>query len=374
MNNNLKVGNLFGIPFLINPSWFLVFGLVTLSYGGSLSSFPELNGVMPWLLGLVTALLLFSSVLAHELGHSVVAISQGIKVNSITLFIFGGLASLEKESEKPWQQFLIAIAGPAVSLVLWAVLMVTGFTVAMPGPISGILFSIATVNLFLGLFNLIPGLPLDGGNIVKALVWQITGNRNQGTIFASRAGQVVGGAAIAVGLLGILNILPLGNFWTLLVGWFILQNAGASAQSAQVQETLTQYTAQDAVIKDSPIVAGDLNLREFANNYIIGQKPWQKYLVVDANQTLLGAIEVKDLKAIPTTTWPEITVQALTKPVPETSLITANQTLLQVAERLETMNLKELAVISEDNILLGLLEKPAIISLLKEKYKLANQA
>lgn len=93
MNNNLKVGNLFGIPFLINPSWFLVLGLVTLSYGGSLSSFPELNGVMPWLLGLVTALLLFTSVLAHELGHSVVAISQGINVNSITLFIFGGLAS-----------------------------------------------------------------------------------------------------------------------------------------------------------------------------------------------------------------------------------------------------------------------------------------
>lgn len=299
MNNNLKAGNLFGIPFLINPSWFLVFGLVTLSYGGSLSSFPELNGVMPWLLGLVTALLLFTSVLAHELGHSVVAISQGIKVNSITLFIFGGLASLEKESEKPWQQFLIAIAGPAVSLILWAGLTIVGLTIAMPGPIGAMLFSIATVNLFLGLFNLIPGLPLDGGNIVKAIVWQITGNRNQGTIFASRGGQIVGGVAIALGLLGILNILPLGNFWTLLVGWFILQNAGASAQSAQVQETLTQYTAQDAVMANSPIVPNTMNLRDFANNFIIGQKPWQKYLVIDENQTLLGAIEVHPSKLLP---------------------------------------------------------------------------
>lgn len=282
---------------------------------------------------------------------------------------------LKKESEKPWQQFLIAIAGPAVSLILWAALTLIGFTIAMPGFITAIVFSIATVNLFLGLFNLIPGLPLDGGNIVKAIVWQITGNRNQGTIFASRGGQIVGGAAIAIGLLGILNILPLGNFWTLLVGWFILQNAGASAQSAQVQETLTQYTAQDAVIEDSPIVPSTMNLREFANNFIIGQKPWQKYLVTDENQTLLGAIEVNALKTISTSEWTEVTVGELTTPIPETSLIEANQSLLKVAERLETMNLKELAVISDNNVLIGLLEKPAIISLLKDKYNLAsNQA
>lgn len=117
MNGNIRIGNLFGIPFFINPSWFFVLALVTWSYGSGLTQFPELTGVMPWLLGLVTALLLFSSVLAHELGHSFVAISQGIPVKSITLFIFGGLATLEKESETPLQAFSVAIAGPLVSLL-----------------------------------------------------------------------------------------------------------------------------------------------------------------------------------------------------------------------------------------------------------------
>ena len=106
MNNNIRVGNLFGIPFYINPSLFLVLGLVTFSYGEQLSLFPQLNGLLPWLLGFIAALLLFASVLAHELGHSLVAISQGIDVKSITLFLFGGLANLEKESETPLEAFL----------------------------------------------------------------------------------------------------------------------------------------------------------------------------------------------------------------------------------------------------------------------------
>ncbi|MGB7522478.1 MAG: M50 family metallopeptidase, partial [Spirulinaceae cyanobacterium] len=139
MNNNIRVGNLFGIPFFINPSWFLVLGLVTLSFGGQLAGFPQLSGLVPWILGLITALLLFASVLAHELGHSAAAIQQGISVKSITLFIFGGLASLERESKTPGEAFLVAIAGPLVSLLLFGLFTILALTTGVSGPLAVII-------------------------------------------------------------------------------------------------------------------------------------------------------------------------------------------------------------------------------------------
>ena len=185
MNSAIRIGKLFGIPFYINPSWFLVLGLVTWTYGSGLATaFPYLGNGLALLLGLITALMLFASVVAHELGHSFVAIRQGIDVKSITLFIFGGLASLEKESETPSEAFWVAIAGPLVSLMLWGIFETISMTTATSEVFSVILGAIASVNLALCLFNLIPGLPLDGGNILKAIVWKITGNPNKGVVFA----------------------------------------------------------------------------------------------------------------------------------------------------------------------------------------------
>ncbi len=202
MNSAIRIGKLFGIPFYINPSWFLVLGLVTWTYGSGLATaFPYLGNGLALLLGLITALMLFASVVAHELGHSFVAIRQGIDVKSITLFIFGGLASLEKVSETPSEAFWVAIAGPLVSLMLWGIFETISMTTATSEVFSVILGAIASVNLVLCLFNLIPGLPLDGGNILKAIVWKITGNPNKGVVFFSRVGQVFGWIAIASGLL-----------------------------------------------------------------------------------------------------------------------------------------------------------------------------
>ncbi len=202
INSTIRMGKLFGIPFYINPSWFLILGLVTWTYGSGLATaFPYLGNGLALLLGLITALMLFASVVAHELGHSFVAIRQGIDVKSITLFIFGGLASLEKESETPSEAFWVAIAGPLVSLMLWGIFETISMTTATSEVFSVILGAIASVNLVLCLFNLIPGLPLDGGNILKAIVWKITGNPNKGVVFFSRVGQVFGWIAIASGLL-----------------------------------------------------------------------------------------------------------------------------------------------------------------------------
>jgi Zn-dependent protease len=372
MNGNIRVGTLFGIPFFVNPSWFLVLGLVTLSYGGDLAQFPQLGGIFPWLLGFVAAILLFASVLAHELGHSFAALKQGIKVNSISLFLFGGLANLEKESDTPFNAFLIAIAGPLVSFLLWGILTLIYFNLALPLPIAAIISLLASINFFLALFNLIPGLPLDGGNILKALVWKITGNANKGIIFASRVGQIFGWSAVIIGLLGTLNLISFGNFWTLLIGGFLLQNAGFSAQSATVQEILNQYIAQDAVTKESPIIPNTLDLREFANNYIIGKTQWKRYLVIDEAGQLQGAIAVEDLKQIPTSEWAITSVQTLVKPVPPASIILANESLLDVIKKIEETNQKELTVVTDNGTLVGLLEKASILMFLQQNKQVAS--
>ena len=366
-SNNIRIGNLFGIPFYINPSWFFVLGLVTLELGYDFARYPQLSGIIPWLLGLFGALLLFASVLAHELGHSFAAIAQGIQVKSITLFIFGGLATLEKESETPLQSLLVAIAGPLVSVLLFIVFTIIGVNVPLADPLTAVVSLLAYINLVLALFNMIPGLPLDGGNVLKAIVWKITGNPNKGIIFAGRVGQFFGWLAVGIGLLGVLGISKIGSFWTLLIGWFLLQNAGMAAQSATVQDKLDNYTAEDAVIADSPIVPANLSLREFVNNFVIGKKQWKKFLVVNENNQLQGNISLDDLKQIPTSQWNEILVEELIKPIAEITTIYNTTSLLEVVKLIEIQQLKEIVVVKEDQEVVGLVDKISIFNLLQQE-------
>jgi Zn-dependent protease/CBS domain-containing protein len=374
MNRTIRAGNLFGIPFYIHPSWFLVLFLVTISYSGGLAAqFPQLSGGLALPLGLLTALLLFSSVVAHELGHSFVAIRQGIDVKSITLFIFGGLASLERESKTPGEAFWVAVAGPLVSLLLFAILTAIGFIATPTGPLAAIIGVLAYINLALALFNLIPGLPLDGGNILKALVWKITGNPYRGVVFASRVGQIFGWVAIASGLLPLFLSGSFASFWNVLVGFFLLQNAGNAAQFARVQEKLTGLTAADAVTLDTPIVSANLTLREFADQRILNWQNWSRFLVTDENGQLVGAVSVEDLRTISTAIWSETQIRDIMRPVEQSTTVQSDQPLLEAVQLLEQQKLSALPVIRENGVLVGLLEKAAIIDLLQRRVQ-ANPA
>ncbi len=369
MNGSIRVGNLFGIPFYVNPSWFLVLALVTFDFGGDLTNFSGLSGVLPWFLGFVTALLLFASVLAHELGHSFVAIQQGIEVKSITLFLFGGLASLEKESKSPLEAFLVAIAGPAVSLLLFALLYAVQANANLASSLASIVGLLASINLALALFNLIPGLPLDGGNILKALVWQVTDNPHKGVLFASRVGQFFGWGGIIYGVLPILLYGSFNGIWFALIGLFLLQNAGMSAQSAMVQDQLDGLTAEDAVIANSPIVFADLSLREFANEYIIGKNQWRKFLVTDEAGQLVGVVIVDDLKTVPTSNWPVTPVRALMKPVKTLRTVPSDHSLLDVVKIMEKEQLEQLPVVSDNGLVVGILDTASIRRILGERTK-----
>ncbi|MDF5724990.1 MAG: site-2 protease family protein [Rhizonema sp. PD37] len=370
MNGTIRVGNLFGIPFYIHPSWFLILGLVTWSYSsGLMAQFPLLSEGLALLLGLMTALSLFASVVAHELGHSFVAIRQGIDVKSITLFIFGGLASLEKESKTPASAFWVAIAGPLVSLVLSGLFTIISLGTTASAPFTAIFALLASVNLALALFNLIPGLPLDGGNILKAIVWKITGNPYKGVVFASRVGQILGCLAIASGLLPLLLYGSLTNFWNLLVGFFLLQNALKAAQFARVQEKLTSLTAGDAVTINSPIISANLSLRAFADERLLNWQNWRRFLVTDDDGQLVGAISIDDLRSIPTPQWQETQVREVMRPMEQSTTVQSDQPLLEAVQILEQQQLPALPVIRDNGVLVGILEKASVINLLQKRVQ-----
>ncbi len=368
MNGNIRAGSLFGIPFYVNPSWFAILALVTWSYGNGLAEqFPTLSGASPLLLGLITALLMFGSVLAHELGHSFVAIKQGIKVDSITLFIFGGLASLEKESETPAGAFWVAIAGPAVSLLLFGILTTIGLTTNITGPLAAITAVLAMINLSLGLFNLIPGLPLDGGNILKAIVWKVTGNQYKGVKIASIVGQCFGWVAILSGLVPLLLYGSFDNIWNLLIGSFLLQNAGRSAQFARVQERLTGLTVGDAVTPNSPIITDDITLREFVDQRTLNGSNWQKFLVTNESGHLVGELALDALKTVRSDRWAHTLVREIMESVEPSTIIISDRPLLQAIKQLESKQVTTLSVTNSDGILIGLLEKAAVINLLRRQ-------
>ncbi|PSP04749.1 MAG: site-2 protease family protein, partial [Cyanobacteria bacterium SW_7_48_12] len=193
MQANWRFGSLFGIPLYINSSWFLILALVTIFNAGNFNASGAFQGsslFFGWIAGFVMALLLFGSVLLHELGHSLVAKAQGIPVNSITLFLFGGVAAIGRESNTPGKAFQVAIAGPVVSITLFGLFTVVTPLLSESSATQTLALNLARTNLVLGLFNLIPGLPLDGGQVLKAAIWKLNGDRFVGGRWASRTGQV----------------------------------------------------------------------------------------------------------------------------------------------------------------------------------------
>lgn len=371
MNGNLRVGNLFGIPFFINISWFFVLALTTLNFGSGLAAqFPWLGGGS-LILGLIAGILLFASVLLHELGHSFAAQQQGIQVNSITLFLFGGLASLDDEAKTPAGAFWIAVAGPLVSLVLFGLLTLLANSGLVAGPAAAITGLLAYINLILATFNMIPGLPLDGGNVLKAIIWKVSGNRYRGIRWASRTGQLIGWLAVSLGVLSVLGLSSVGSFWTLIIGWFILQNAGQAAQSATIQEALSGLTAVDAVLNNSPIISESNTLRELADTALVanGNRPWRRFLVNDSANQPIGTIDLDSLKAIPSEQWSVRQVQEFVKPIAQEIKVQASQPLLDVIQQLEEQGTQALVVTQENGTLVGLLEKAEIISLLQQKAR-----
>jgi len=243
--NGIKIGRLFGIEIAIHPSWFLVlaFFTYTLARGFFPRAYPGWSPVAVWTTAAVATLLLFASVLAHEFGHSLVARSQGIPVRRITLFILGGVAQLSREPETPGREAWMAIAGPLVSVAIGAGTLAAAYVLPGPQQVVAVLGYLGVTNLALVAFNLLPGFPMDGGRVLRALLWRISHDVVRATRQAAVVGQVFAWAFIALGVVQILLAGSLGGIWLLFVGWLLIQASRQAARQTEMDYLLTGVSA-----------------------------------------------------------------------------------------------------------------------------------
>jgi Zn-dependent protease/predicted transcriptional regulator len=364
-----QIGKVFDIPLIIDSSWLVILGLLTFANGLEWQQlYPTWPGWQAWTSGFVMALCLFLSVLIHELGHSLVAKSHGTKVNSITLFLFGGIASLDEESRTPGKAFQVAIAGPVVSLLLWIMLYFGTQQLPMHSPAQVIGSNLADMNLVLALFNLIPGLPLDGGQVLKAAVWKATGNRFTGVHWAARVGQVLGWIAIFLGLLSAILAGNTSGFWIALLGWFGIRNAFTYDRFTDLQETLIQLQAKDGLTRDFRVINAEQSIRAFADDYVLSQKhPAAIFAASDGRYR--GLVDVNDLGMIERSEWETRSVRDLAKPLTAIPTVREQTSLPEVIEKLESEELPFLTVLSPADTVAGIIDRGDVMRVIGEKMR-----
>jgi Zn-dependent protease len=368
MQGSWRIGSLFGIPLFLDPSWFFILAFVTII--NALDLYPTFGSVLAGSAGLGMALLLFASVVLHELGHSLTARSQGIKVNSITLFIFGGVASIDQESKTPGEAFQVAIAGPAVSLTLFGLFYLLSQVLASSSVGQVLTLGLARINLVLALFNLIPGLPLDGGQVLKAAVWKLTGNRFQGVRWAAKSGKTLGGSAIALGLVLVLLTGQWGAIWLTLIGGFIFRNASAYDRLTTLQEALLQLLASDAMTHDFRVVDANQTLRSFADEYILAdiQTPMPYYAA--AHGRYRGLVAIEDLHFVERSCWENQTLESIVSPLSEIATVEEKTPLVEVIKSLEASHINRLTVLSPAGTVAGVIDRGDIVRAVATKLKL----
>jgi Zn-dependent protease len=375
MRANWQIGSLLGIPLYIDSSWFLILAFVTLlnATDEEIQSLAAHSVGLAWLLGLTMALFLFISVLLHELGHSLMARSQGIEVNSITLFLFGGMASIERESRTPKEALWVAIAGPAVSFILFCLLSLIGQLPHLNADISYICEHLAAINLFLALFNLIPGLPLDGGQILKALVWQTTGNRWQGLHWASMSGQLIGWLGISLGIIFVLLTGDVGGAWLGLIGWFILRNATAYDNLTNLQESLLNLKAGEVMTKHLRVLNAHQTLQEFAQEYVLDTSAADMAYFTASEGRYRGLIRVEDLQAIERSLWSEKQLIDIAHPLTEIATVEEKTPLVEVVRKLESSQDRMITVLTPASALAGVIDRGDLVKAIAVKYQLPLQ-
>lgn len=303
---SLRLGRLFGIPLEINPTWLIIFVLIsaTLSFSYYPAAFPGRTPFVNVTSGILTALLFFASIVMHELSHSLVARTGGIKVRKVTLFMFGGVAQMEDEPSSPWREFIMALAGPLMSFFL-AFAFFVGYIILASMGVTNVIWAplqyLALINLGVGVFNLLPGFPLDGGRVLRAVLWGATGDHLKATLWASRAGQFIGYSMVVLAVLGVVQ----GVFdliWLGLIGWFIATLAEGSYRQQVVKTTLEGVQVRSIMSPDPIVAPGAITLDRLAEDYFLGGRHSRYPVQVDGS--VIGIVSLRDAKRIPREEWP----------------------------------------------------------------------
>jgi Zn-dependent protease/CBS domain-containing protein len=370
MEPSLSAGRLFGVRISLSPSWFLIFALVTwtLSAGYFPSQYPWWPIQLHWMVGVFGSLVFFGSVVAHELAHAVVALRFGIPVARITLFLFGGLAQITREASSPRAEAAIAIAGPAASMAL-ALLFSAAFVAARLfwEPAAGLCLWLAAINGSLALFNLIPGFPLDGGRLLRALVWAITSDYRRATRLASAAGQVVGFLLVFLGMYMISRGSLMDAFWLMLVGWFLHGAAVGSYRSVKIADDLRLVAVGDVMARDVVPVSVNATVAEFVNGYLMRRRH-SCYPVVNGIE-LVGMVGLAELRGVGlerrTSTWVASVMRPLERCLPLQPRDSGEKALQQLNE----LEMEELPVV-EDGRVAGIVSRAELMKLVKTRDQL----
>lgn len=373
MGGGIPVFKIFGITIRLHYSWFIIFGILT----WSLVSTPQLFTPQPLSLparligGIVASLLLFASLVAHEVMHSVVAQSTGIPVKAITLFIFGGVSEITQEPKKPGEEFKIAIAGPATSLALSLVFV--GISLFSPerSLIQGISLYLGNTNLILAIFNLIPGFPLDGGRVLRSILWKRNGDLRKATMIAANIGRGIGYLMIIGGLVFISLPIPylgiaLGaqGLWIALIGWFLETAAASSYRQVALNDILRGHTASEVLSKDCTSVSQDMTVKELVNEQILtgGRRCFP---VVDGEKAV-GLITLNDIRAVPRNQWESKKVSEAMIPAEKMVSVGPNEDLSRVFQILTEKDINQVPVI-EDGKILGMIGRDTLLSFVRTR-------
>jgi Zn-dependent protease/CBS domain-containing protein len=368
MQSSFSIGRVAGIRIGIHYTWLFAFLLIAWSLADSYypDQVPAQSTATYWLIGILSALLLFASVLAHELTHSLVARGLGLNVDSITLFIFGGVSNLTSEPSTARNEFLVAVVGPVSSLVLAAVFWLLGQTIPARSPAGAVAGYLAFVNLLLGGFNLVPGFPLDGGRVLRSLIWGATGSLRRATLVASYVGQAFGWLLIAWGLTRVLGGDLLGGLWTAFIGWFLNGAAESSRQEQTLQQSVRGIAA--ARLMEEPVVAipPNMSVADFVFEQVMLHG--HRALPVVDNGRLIGIVSLTDVRKLPREDWATTPVSQVMTPAP-LATVGSKEHLGAAIARMAQRGVHQLPVV-DDGRLLGLLTRADVLRFLQLRHEL----
>jgi Zn-dependent protease len=376
MKSSIRLGRVFGIEVGLHYSWFLIALLIVMSLSAQFQA--EHSGWGPaviWTTSLMTALLFFATLLAHELSHALVARSHGLTTRAITLFALGGVAQIEKEPEDPKTEFLVGIVGPFSSAVIGVISLglawVAGwhFNNTPETPIIAMLVWLGYINLMLAAFNMIPGFPLDGGRILRAIIWWSTKNGTRATQLAARTGQVVALGFIALGIFRFFAGAGFGGLWIAFIGWFLLQAAGSSYSTVTLTSNLKDVRVSDVMTHDCVAVDGNLNVQSFVEDHLL--RSGRRCFVVEQNGEMIGLVTPHEIKHLEKARWPFTTLYDVMRPLDQVHTVTPSTPVMEALETMGRDDVNQLPVVS-GNHLDGIVTRANVIQFLQTRAELSR--
>lgn len=375
LGKGIRLGSIAGIPIKVDYSWFIVFALLVVLLGTTFGKLvPGMSAPWYWGTAVVTTLLFFGSVLGHELSHALVARRCNIPIQSITLFMLGAVAQMEDEPPTAWDEFRMAIAGPISSALFGLFFLAVAAAVHnnVPRLISWALLELGVLNIVLAIFNMLPGFPMDGGRVFRAILWGATGNLLQSTRIASITGQAFGIAFIAIGVISLVYPpyrMYLGNaIWLGIVGLFLFTAARSQYQQILLRETLRQVPVENVMNAKVETVPATISVERLVQEFFLRDTP--STLPVERDGELVGTVSVEDVRGVPKANWPTTLVNEIAKPLSEAEVLHPNNDAWDAANRLSQGN-DDGVLVTEDRHVEGIITRGSIMRWLQTHSRLA---